>query len=85
MHPTHVVVPITRIKTNPKNARTHSKKQIRKIAASVREFGFAAPVLIDEQRRAHRRARPPGGRQIAWMSTIPAIVIGVSATPGSGR
>ena len=31
-----------------RNARTHSKKQIRQIAASIRQFGFTAPVLIDE-------------------------------------
>ena len=31
-----------------KNARTHSKKQIRQIAASIRTFGFTNPVLIDQ-------------------------------------
>ena len=30
------------------NARTHSTKQIRQIAASIRQFGFTVPVLIDE-------------------------------------
>lgn len=30
-----------------KNARTHSVKQIRQIADSIREFGFTNPVLID--------------------------------------
>ena len=31
-----------------KNARTHSKKQIRQIAESIRTFGFTNPVLIDQ-------------------------------------
>jgi hypothetical protein len=31
----------------PRNARTHSKKQVRQIAKSIRRFGFTAPVLID--------------------------------------
>lgn len=31
-----------------KNARTHSKKQIRQLAASMQEFGFTNPVLIDD-------------------------------------
>ncbi|MEO6298264.1 MAG: DNA methyltransferase [Paracoccaceae bacterium] len=31
-----------------KNARTHSKKQIRQIVASIRTFGFTNPVLIDQ-------------------------------------
>ena len=29
------------------NARTHSKKQLRQIADSIRQFGFTNPVLID--------------------------------------
>ena len=29
------------------NARKHSAKQIEKLAASIREFGFNAPVLVD--------------------------------------
>jgi ParB-like chromosome segregation protein Spo0J len=33
---------------NPRNARTHSKKQIRQIADSIGACGFATPVLIDE-------------------------------------
>ena len=31
-----------------RNARTHSKKQVRQIADSIRTFGFTNPVLIDE-------------------------------------
>src|SRR3954453_17920345 len=31
-----------------RNARTHSKKQLRQIAASIERFGFTNPVLIDE-------------------------------------
>lgn len=31
------------------NTRTHSKEQVKQIAASIKEFGFTNPVLIDEQ------------------------------------
>jgi DNA modification methylase len=31
-----------------RNARTHSKKQLRQIAASIQTFGFTNPVLIDQ-------------------------------------
>ena len=34
-----------------RNARTHSKKQIRQIANSIREFGFITPIVIDRHRR----------------------------------
>jgi len=30
-----------------RNARTHSKKQVRQIAASIERFGFTNPVLVD--------------------------------------
>lgn len=31
------------------NARTHNAKQVKQIAASITEFGFTNPVLIDEE------------------------------------
>ena len=37
------------LRPNPRNTRTHSKKQIRQIAASIREFGFTNPILIDRE------------------------------------
>jgi len=43
-----ISTPIANIKPNPKNARTHSKKQIRQIANSIRQFGFVNPILADE-------------------------------------
>ena len=32
-----------------RNARTHPKRQVEQIAASIREFGFANPILIDAE------------------------------------
>ncbi|MEM6900520.1 MAG: ParB N-terminal domain-containing protein, partial [Pseudomonadota bacterium] len=40
--------PLSSLKPSPRNARTHSKAQIKQIAASIEEFGFTNPVLIDE-------------------------------------
>ena len=34
-----------------RNARTHSKKQIRQIAQSIERFGFCNPMLVDDQRQ----------------------------------
>jgi DNA modification methylase len=34
---------------NRRNARTHSKRQVRQIADSIRAFGFLSPILIDDQ------------------------------------
>ena len=40
--------PIDSVKPNPRNARTHSKKQIKQIARSEEQFGFINPIIIDE-------------------------------------
>ena len=40
-------LPVAVLRDNPRNARTHSPKQVAQIAASITEFGFITPVLID--------------------------------------
>jgi DNA modification methylase len=43
----HVVdMPVTSLTNFSNNARTHSKRQIRQIADSIRQFGFTTPVLL---------------------------------------
>ena len=41
-------LPISQIKLNPRNSRTHSAKQIRQIANSIVAFGFTNPLLVTE-------------------------------------
>src|SRR5713226_9019483 len=41
-------MPVASLRPHPGNARTHSRKQIRQIADSIRHFGFTNPVLIGE-------------------------------------
>jgi ParB-like nuclease family protein len=36
------------LKVNPRNARSHSKKQVQKLAACINEFGFLVPIQVDE-------------------------------------
>lgn len=40
--------PIAQLVPYAANARTHTKAQVEQIAASIREFGWTNPVLIDE-------------------------------------
>ena len=42
-------VPIDKLVPYVRNARTHSKEQILQLRASLREFGFVTPVIIDEK------------------------------------
>ena len=39
--------PVDRLKPYDRNARTHSPEQVTKIAASLAEFGFTNPILVD--------------------------------------
>ena len=41
-------IPIGQLKAYEKNSRTHGKKQISQVVASIKEFGFTNPLLIDE-------------------------------------
>lgn len=52
-HPRIEMVPPGTLKPNPKNARTHSDKQISQIAGSIKRFGYHAGV---------RPARSAGNR-----------------------
>jgi DNA modification methylase len=40
--------PAAGLKPRPSNPRTHTKKQLEQIAASIRRFGFTNPVLVDD-------------------------------------
>jgi DNA modification methylase len=44
-------VAVEALRPYERNARTHSRKQIRQIAKSIERFGFNNAVLVDEQRR----------------------------------
>ena len=47
--PTIENVPIGKLKAYDSNARTHSPEQVAQFAASMVEFGFTNPVLIDKR------------------------------------
>jgi DNA modification methylase len=41
-------VPTDSLHPSPRNARTHSREQVRQIARSIQAFGFINPVVVDE-------------------------------------
>src|SRR5436190_12797706 len=41
-------IAIEELTPNGRNARTHSRKQVRQIADSITAFGFVVPILIDD-------------------------------------
>jgi DNA modification methylase len=48
--PPYRVAPVADLVPYARNARTHSDAQVAQIAASIREFGFTNPILIDAER-----------------------------------
>ena len=66
------------------NARTHSDKQIAQIAASIRQFGFTNPVLIDEDGSiVAGHGRVAAAKQLG-IAEVPTIVLG-HLTPAERR
>lgn len=57
------------------NSRTHSDKQVAQIAASIREFGFTNPILVDEQNNLIAgHGRLMAARKLG-MSEVPAVIV----------
>ncbi len=65
--------PVSSLKCNPRNARTHSKRQVRQIASSIREFGFVNPVLIDEDNRVIAGHGRLSAANLLNLEHVPAI------------
>ena len=66
-------MPIGSIAPSPRNARTHSKRQITQIAASIKAFGFNNPILVDATgvvRAGHGRLE---AARLCGMTSVPAI------------
>jgi DNA modification methylase len=64
---------VARLRPYASNARTHSKKQIRQIADSIRKFGFTNPVLIgddDEIIAGHGRVE---AAKLIGLQSVPTV------------
>ena len=72
------------LKPAERNARTHSRKQLREIARSIQRFGFTNPVLVDEDDRILAgHGRVAAARELG-MAAIPVLCIG-SLSPSERR
>ncbi len=69
MRKTESLIPYAR------NSRTHSKEQVAQIAASIKEFGFNAPVAIDAEGgiiAGHGRVM---AAQLLGLEEVPVVVL----------
>ena len=70
-----VMVPIKKLKPHPKNAKLHPEKQIKKIAASIHDYGFNNPIIIDSSFTiiaGHGRSQ---AAKFLKMKSIPSIMV----------
>jgi len=71
----HKIVSVEDLIPYALNSRTHSDAQVAQLAASIREFGFTNPILIDEQNNliaGHGRLL---AARKAKMESVPAVVV----------
>lgn len=68
-------LPINSLTPYARNARTHSKKQVRQIAKSIERFGFVNPVLISDTREiiaGHGRVE---AAKLLDLRTVPTVTL----------
>ncbi len=71
----HTVAAVSDLIPYALNSRTHSDEQVAQLAASIREFGFTNPVLIDDQNNLIAgHGRLLAARKLK-MDKVPAIVV----------
>ena len=70
-----IELPIRTLRPYPRNARRHSKKQLRQIADSIERFGFTNPVLVgDDGEIVAGHGRVEAARLLG-METVPTIAL----------
>jgi DNA modification methylase len=68
-------LPLAALRPYPRNARTHSKKQIKQIAASIEQFGFVNPVLVGDDGEiiaGHGRVE---AARLLGMTSVPTLAL----------
>jgi ParB-like chromosome segregation protein Spo0J len=70
-----VLRPLSELEPYTLNARSHPRAQLEKLAASIREFGFLIPILVDREGRiiaGHARAE---AARLLGLAKVPTIAI----------
>jgi DNA modification methylase len=68
-------VALAKLRENPRNTHTHSKKQLRQLANNIRRFGFTSPIITDPDGTilaGHARYR---AAQLLGLAVVPVVVI----------
>jgi len=76
-----VYQPLSALRPYPRNARTHSKKQVQQIARSIERFGFTNPVLVSDEGEiiaGHGRVR--AAALLGMQDTLSGLVSAIHIT-----
>ena len=79
-------IAISDLKPWARNARTHSRKQVRQIADSIETFGFTNPVLIDDDKKGiffSGLICRPSAKHIAGERHVVVVTDRLRRSPGS--
>jgi DNA modification methylase len=68
-------MPIHALRPQDRNARTHSKRQIRQIADSMKRFGFTNPILTDDNLQIIAGHGRHEAAKLLGMTTVPSICL----------
>ena len=68
-------IPLEKLRPWKRNARTHSKKQIRQIADSITEFGFVNPVIVDSENNILAGHGRVDAAKLLRLHTVPCVHI----------
>jgi ParB-like chromosome segregation protein Spo0J len=66
-------ISVQSLKPYPRNARRHSKAQIKQIAASIERFGFSNPVLIADDGEIVAGHRRVAAAKLLGIEIVPAV------------
>ena len=73
--PTINWISVDAVTPSARNARTHSKRQIRQIADSIAAFGFLVPILVDEGRIVIAGHGRYAAAKLLGLKQVPAIEV----------
>src|SRR5215217_2189299 len=68
-------LPVEALIPAPRNVRTHGKRQIQQIAASIQEFGFINPIIVDQRRRVIAGHARLEAARLLGMRKVPVVCV----------
>jgi DNA modification methylase len=63
------------LKPRARNPRTHARRQIKQIAASIKEFGFISPILVDGEDGIIAGLARAAAAKLIGMTDIPTVCV----------